>query len=409
MPTYRTYGAQHLDGKPHGPASGRCRVTLPRQDHRAKPRNSPPAAALNQGVPNPDALRIDEQTVLGWLLSPANHAQAEDHLLDVEARHFYFPAHQEIYAHVIIHAGAPNVAALVSADLIGAGVHRSIQALPGGLLNYLSQCREYADLLGVREFTFHVDRMREGHLRRRRFEVHERSTRALEQDDMDAYGLAQAEMLELQGDSGTPDEHDRFPQIDWDAAFAEDFSQMDWLPGRFMERGQQVTVVGDGKVGKSLFTLDWAYRAVAGRAFIGDEARKPIKVLYFDRENSLRDIVTRARAFGASPDDLRERLVLPPVPAVLRCPRRVREGGPGVPGIVDEVMPDVVVLDTASRFIAGKENDSDTWLQLYQLIHAPLKARGVSPASGSTTSARTPTAAPAGPRRRRRTSTTCGR
>lgn len=36
------------------------------------------------------------------------------------------------------------------------------------------------------------------------------------------------------------------------------------------------------------------------------------------------------------------------------------------------------MLDTASRFTAGKENESATWLQLYLLIHAPLKGAGVS-------------------------------
>lgn len=36
------------------------------------------------------------------------------------------------------------------------------------------------------------------------------------------------------------------------------------------------------------------------------------------------------------------------------------------------------MIDTASRFVAGKENDSDTWLALYRLVHAPLKAAGIA-------------------------------
>jgi hypothetical protein len=46
--------------------------------------------------------------------------------------------------------------------------------------------------------------------------------------------------------------------------------------------------------------------------------------------------------------------------------------------IVDDVKPNIVVLDTVSRFITGKENDSDSWLQLYGRVHAPLKAAGIA-------------------------------
>lgn len=170
---------------------------------------------------------------------------------------------------------------------------------------------------------------------------------------------------------------DRFPRLDWYAAFATDFTQIDWLAGRFMERGQQVAVVGDGKVGKTLLVHDWLFRAVTGRTFLGDDRRTPIKVLYFDRENSLRDIVTRMQAFGATPEDLAhfDYRMFPKFSggldeadvAVLELMR-----------IVQDTRPDLVVLDTVSRFIAGKEDKADTWLQFYRRIHAPLKAAGVA-------------------------------
>lgn len=354
-------------------------MTLPRQEQRAKPRNGPPSAALDPNVPNPAALRISEQTVLGWFLLPANHADAAEHLLDVETRHFYGAVHQEIFAALATHVGAPDVAMRVGVDLSGDGAPRCVKGLPGGVMNYLSECKEYAELLGIPELTYHVRQVREAYSRRRRFELNATATRALEADDFDAYEAAQSTIrLLIQNGDDRRASGEQFPQIDWDVAFGMDFSHMDWLPGRFMERGQQVTLVGDGKVGKSLFILDWVYRCVAGRAFIGDKPREPAKVLYFDRENSLRDIITRACAFGAGPDDFRGRLSYRQFPrfsgALDQSERAARE----LLGMVDQVQPDVVVLDTASRFIAGKENDSDTWLQLYQLIHEPLKAKGVA-------------------------------
>ncbi|MET0416621.1 MAG: AAA family ATPase [Actinoplanes sp.] len=323
-------------------------------------------------------MRIYEQTVLGWFLSPANHAEAEERLLDIGVKHFYLPAHQEIYAAILLYAGTPNVATRVAAELVGEGAPRAIRSLPGGLLSYLSECKEYGDVLGPRELAFNVGKVREAYTRRRRFEIHARATKALEEDDLDAYEATLIEMSQTRDDSEREEEQDRFPQIDWDAAFAQDFSQMDWLPGRFMERGQQVTIVGDGKVGKSLFALEWVYRAATGRAFMGDEPRPPLMVLYFDRENSLRDIITRAKAFGATPNDFRGRVSYRQFPRFSGALDQSEQAARQLLAIVDAVQPDVVILDTASRFIAGKENDSDTWLALYSNIHEPLKARGVA-------------------------------
>lgn len=171
---------------------------------------------------------------------------------------------------------------------------------------------------------------------------------------------------------------ERSPRLDWYEAFATDFSQIDYLPGRFMERGQQVALVGDGKVGKTLFAHDWLWRCVAGRCFLGDERREPLRVLYFDRENSLRDIVTRMEAFGAKPVDLQERFDYRRFPKFTGGLDAAPVAAVELMAIVEESQPDIVVLDTVSRFIEGKENDSDTWLSLYRRIHAPLKDRGVA-------------------------------
>lgn len=171
---------------------------------------------------------------------------------------------------------------------------------------------------------------------------------------------------------------DRFESLNWFTAFATDFSRIDWLPGKFMEHGQQVAIVGDGKVGKSLYAHDWLWRAVTGRSFLGDERRPALRVLYFDRENGLRDIVTRMQALGATPGELAagfDYRMFPKFSGGLdAAPVAVAE----LLTIVEEVRPDVVIFDTVSRFISGKENDSDTWLQFYGRVHAPLKSRGVA-------------------------------
>jgi hypothetical protein len=52
------------------------------------------------------------------------------------------------------------------------------------------------------------------------------------------------------------------------------------------------------------------------------------------------------------------------------------ENASGLLDLVDRAGADVVILDTVSRFVAGKENDSETWLGLYRRVHARLKAEG---------------------------------
>lgn len=175
----------------------------------------------------------------------------------------------------------------------------------------------------------------------------------------------------------TPTE-DRFPTLDWHAAFATDFSQIDWLPGRFMEHGQQVAIVGDGKVGKTLFIHDWLWRAVTGRSFLGDQRRNPLRVLYFDRENGMRDVVTRMQSLGATPDELAGNFIYKMFPKFSGGLDSAAIATTELFSQVEAVKPNVVIFDTVSRFIAGKENESDTWLQFYARVHAPLKARGVA-------------------------------
>lgn len=170
---------------------------------------------------------------------------------------------------------------------------------------------------------------------------------------------------------------DRFPRIDWKQAFATDFTNIDWLPGRILERGQQAALVGPGKAGKSIFVQYWIFCAITGRSFLGDERRPPLNVLYFDRENNLRDIVTRMAAFGASPEDL-ERLDYRLFPKFSGALDQSALAAAELVAIVDEQPRDLVVFDTVSRFIAGKENDADTWLQFYGRVHAPLKGRGIA-------------------------------
>lgn len=171
---------------------------------------------------------------------------------------------------------------------------------------------------------------------------------------------------------------DRFPRINWKEAFTRERREPNWLRGCFLERGQQISLVGAGKVGKSLFIDDWIWRAVTGRPFLGDHTeRDPISVLYFDQENSEDQVVDRMLALGASWEEL-ERLDYRPFPRFSGALDASAAALAEFFAIVEEEPRDLIVLDTVSRFIAGKENDSDTWLNLYRLVHTRLKLAGIA-------------------------------
>lgn len=158
--------------------------------------------------------------------------------------------------------------------------------------------------------------------------------------------------------------------LDWEAEFNHDYSVVDWLPGKLCERGQQVAFVGGGKVGKSLFFFEWCWRAVTGQDFLFHTDCTPLTIVYCDRENSRRDLVMRARALGATPGQLIKFVYysFPQIP-------HLDQNGTAVLDFVEQAGADVVILDTVSRFVSGKENDAETWLGLYRSVHARLKAR----------------------------------
>lgn len=163
--------------------------------------------------------------------------------------------------------------------------------------------------------------------------------------------------------------------LNWGQFLAEDLSQVNWTAGRLMEHGQQLALVGAGKVGKSLFSLEWAACLASGRPFLDDEARDPVRVLYIDMENGRRDIQRRIHSLGFRAEELGNLRYLS-FPSI--GPLDTRAGAAALADRVDHHQPQIVFLDTISRFIQGKENDSDTWLDLYRFTHKGLKAREIA-------------------------------
>ncbi|MFI6814452.1 AAA family ATPase [Nonomuraea sp. NPDC050328] len=323
-----------------------------------------------------------EKAVLGKCMDdPAVVREARATLPDPAL--FYRPAHQIIYRALLDLAEdwSPTDPIALANHLARAGDLPRV-----GNREYIFELHQVGGIVPNLDFTHHAHTVARKARHRAAQESVARAAQRLAHDDVDDIDGILAETRDLLDKAATElatgrPTDDRFPRVDWTAAFTTDFTAIDWLPGRLLERGQQAALVGDGKVGKSLFTLDWIWRAITGRPAFGDQPRDPVRVLYFDRENTLRDITTRLIALGATHDDLQilgDRLDYRLFPRFTGALNASEQAAKEMLALIDQAKPDVVILDTVSRFISGKENDSDTWLELYRRIHEPLKARGVA-------------------------------
>jgi hypothetical protein len=168
---------------------------------------------------------------------------------------------------------------------------------------------------------------------------------------------------------------ERSTPLDWSTFLTKPRQPVDFLAGRLMVRGQQISLVGDGKAGKSLFVMEWVWRIAAGLEFLGDQPHPPLRVMYVDQENPEDDIQERLLSLGATADTLANLIYLSfPMYRELDTPG----GAADLFADVRNYQPDVVVLDTISRMIKGKENEADTWNDLYRHTIKPLKRAKVS-------------------------------
>ncbi|APY88208.1 hypothetical protein DCW30_05685 [Streptomyces alfalfae] len=180
---------------------------------------------------------------------------------------------------------------------------------------------------------------------------------------------------QLRASTGHGPSHLASALLDWDPFFGTDFGAVQLLPGRLLAPGQQITIVGDGKAGKSLFVQEWLWRMATGQPFLDDRPQTPVPLLYVDAENGHQDIQERFLSYGAGPGrmGLMSYASFPPI-----RPLDTAGGGADLLAMVAECEAQLVCLDTVSRFISGPENDSDTWLALYRHTLLPLKRQGIA-------------------------------
>lgn len=165
-------------------------------------------------------------------------------------------------------------------------------------------------------------------------------------------------------------------EIDWQEFWKVDDTQAAWLVEPFLPRGRSIALVAPAKAGKSLLSLEIAYKLATGQAVLDTPAGPPQHVLYADYEMSSADLMERLEALGATADTDLSHLhyyLLPDLGA-LDTP----QGGAAMLAVWERHRSVFVVIDTTSRVLSLNENDSESILGLYRYTILPLKAQGVT-------------------------------
>jgi AAA domain/Bifunctional DNA primase/polymerase, N-terminal len=166
-----------------------------------------------------------------------------------------------------------------------------------------------------------------------------------------------------------------FTPVDWHAAWDAKPEEIQWLIEPLIEAGQSVALFAVPGIGKSLIALELAAALATGRPVLGNPKRDPVTVVYIDVENRQPSLVERLQAFGYEPASL-GRLILFSFPSIAALDSLL--GGQQILALAVTHQAAIVIIDTTSRVVAGKENEADTYLAFYRHTVIPLRARGIA-------------------------------
>jgi hypothetical protein len=164
--------------------------------------------------------------------------------------------------------------------------------------------------------------------------------------------------------------------VNWEELWADTSEEIWFVDGLICaERGH--TIYSDPGVGKSLLVREICACLASGKPVLGLPPKEPIRILYIDHENIPKTDIRRSLIdMGFDWPELKENFILMSFPEF--APFDLPKGGQELKRVLEIVNPDLVVMDTASRTIQGKENDNDTWIDFYNYTGKVLKFLGIA-------------------------------
>ena len=174
-----------------------------------------------------------------------------------------------------------------------------------------------------------------------------------------------------------PDPRESIPgYVDLYDLFSLPPHQETWIASHLVSEGRLVSLVGPAKSGKSLLALNCAAAIASGREFLG-EPTKQCTVLYIDQENNAQaDVKPRLEKMGYKWTDLVEHFILSSLGKFDDF--NTNQGADALIALLEQHHVKVVFIDTIARVVTGKENDNDTYNDLYRYLERQVKSLGIS-------------------------------
>jgi KaiC/GvpD/RAD55 family RecA-like ATPase len=166
------------------------------------------------------------------------------------------------------------------------------------------------------------------------------------------------------------------PLVRFDHAFWNREQRSEWLIEPIIPTGRHVVLYAPAKAGKSLLALEIAAAAATGRPILGQAPGEPTSVLYVDMEMTEDDLAERLSDFGYDEGDDLSRLHYSLLPSL--APLDTPAGAETLLRTVRRWRPQLVVIDTMARAVAGEENDADTYRHFDMYTSRALKRAGVA-------------------------------
>ena len=203
-------------------------------------------------------------------------------------------------------------------------------------------------------------------------QLRELSARQLAQDTLSAssgsriHGLSELSPQELREITGW---------IDWDSLWADEEEER-WFVKDLICEGRAHACPAEAGIGKSLLWMEVGAGLACGASVLGFPPQEPIRVLYLDHENTPKgDIKPRLKAMGFEPEQLANFIYLsfPTIEAL-----NTKLGGQSLSELVEHFRPNLVFIDTFSRFVEGDENSSSVAQDFYEHAGRDLKRRNIA-------------------------------
>ncbi|BDN85321.1 MULTISPECIES: ATP-binding protein [Mycobacterium] len=125
------------------------------------------------------------------------------------------------------------------------------------------------------------------------------------------------------------------------------------------DEGESGSLIAQAGAGKSLLMLEVAINLALGRPLVGEPAREPVPVMYVDMENTETELANRLHSMGHEAAALDGAPLfyfsypdLPPLDTAV--------GGRKLALAAARHDPSLIILDTISRLVEGKEDSADT-------------------------------------------------